>query len=129
MYIMYTMYMNKVGKRSEFDEKFNNDLLKENVDLTPFNEPIIVGVKRNEVGGFTATVKFRINYRWATECEWVESNRMFGHKGGLDEEQFKKECLTAIADLQEKRLWIFKANHGLLDHTDANVSGKVRFKA
>lgn len=126
--MLYTMYMNELRERNEFEKKFNNDLLKDTLDLTPFDEPLVFNVKSNGLG-WTATVKFRINFRWATECEWVETNRMFGHKGEMTNEIFKKECITAIADLQEKRLWIFKANHGLLDREGDSFSGKIRFKA
>lgn len=102
---------------------FNTEVL----DLTPFDEPIDFKIERFG-RGYRAICKIRINYRWATECEYIESARIFGHKGLKDEAEFKKECITAIADIQDKRLWIFKANHGLLDREGA-VSGRIRFKA
>ena len=127
------MYMNglKVSddrSKQSFEARFSNNL-EDPIDLTPFYEPIKIRVERNAAGGWTCKTRFHINFRWATECKYVESNRMFGHKGEMTDEKFKKECLTAIADLQEKRLWIFKANHGLLDREGAGISGRIRFKA
>lgn len=98
------------------------------LDLTPFQEPLTFEV--NKFGaGYRAVSKIRINYRWQTACEFIESARIFGHKGDLSPEDFKKECITNIADIQEKLLFVFKANHGLLDKESEFVSGMIRFKA
>ncbi len=94
------------------------------LDLTPFNEPVEVKVEKL-AKGYMVKCRVAINKRWATTCEYLEANRIFGHKGDLTEEEKKKEFATAIADIQEKRLFVFKANHGLLDTEER----KVRFKA
>lgn len=104
------------------------DFNYEELDLTPFSEPVDFKLEKWAGGGFRALCKIRINYRWATECEFLESNRIFGHKGELSEAQFKKECIRAIADMHEKRLWVFQANHGLLDREDQGIAGIIRFK-
>lgn len=123
------MRVYKNDSSSSFEEKFNVAHANGAIDLTPFDEPIKMRIERNTAGGWTVKTRFHINFRWDTECKYVQSNRMFGHKGEMTSEIFTKECLTALADAHEKRLWIFKANHGLLDHTDANTTGKIRFKA
>lgn len=94
------------------------------LDLTPFNEPVEVKIDKL-TKGYMVKCRVAINKRWGTTCEYLEANRIFGHKGDLSEEDIKKEFATAIADIQEKRLFVFKANHGLLD----TANGKVRFKA
>lgn len=75
--------------------------------------------------GLRATAKLRINYRWDTKCEWIETNRIFGHKGELTEEQFKAECIQSLKDLVDKMDWIYQANHGYFDKN----GNTVRFKA
>jgi hypothetical protein len=100
----------------------------EQLDLTPFDEPVEFKLEKWTAGGFIAKCRIRINYRWETLCEYLESNRIFGHKGELSEDQIKKELITAIADIQEKRLWVFKANHGLLDREKDGIAGIIRFK-
>jgi hypothetical protein len=94
------------------------------LDLTPFNEPIEVKIEKWGLGGWQVKCRVRIDYRWDTECEYLEANRIFGHKGDPTDEELKKEFATAIADIAEKRLWVFKANHGLLDKND----NTIRFK-
>lgn len=76
------------------------------------------------MGGYKATARLRINYRWDTECEWLEAQRIFGHKGELTQEEFDKECLQSLMDLIEKVDWVYQANHGMLDHDNVTV----RFK-
>lgn len=93
------------------------------VDGSPFEEPIHIDIKY-QGAGIAVKCSLRINYRWDTKCEWLESIRVFGHKGQLSDEEMQKELLTAIADMHEKRLWVFKANHGLLDKDDLII----RFK-
>ena len=100
----------------------------EQLDLTPFDEPVEFELEKWTLGGFRAKCRIRINYRWETECEYLESNRIFGHKGELSPDEIKKEIITAIADMHEKRLWVFKANHGLLDHAENGIAGIIRFK-
>lgn len=101
-----------------------SDMNLKALDLTPFDEPIQVKVEPWAIGGYVAKCKVRINYRWATECEYLETNRIFGHKGNPTEAELKKEFIRAVADIQEKRLWVFQANHGLLDKENVIV----RFK-
>lgn len=94
------------------------------LDLTPFNEPVEVKVDKL-VKGYMVKCRVAINKRWGTTCEYLEANRIFGHKGNLSEEDLQKEFATVIADIQEKRLFVFKVNYGLLDTEER----KVRFKA
>ncbi len=94
------------------------------LDLTPFSEPVEVEVDKL-AKGYMVKCRIAINKRWGVGTKYLEANRIFGHKGDLSEEDIKKEFATAIADIQEKRLFVFKANHGLLD----TANGKVRFKA
>ena len=102
-----------------------SELTTTTLDLTPFNEPIELEIKKWGLGGYQVKARVAINRRWNTECEYLEANRIFGHKGNPTEEELKKEFATAIADIAEKRTWVFKANHGLLDK-DGNT---IRFKA
>ena len=101
-----------------------NKLMQSTIDLTPFNEPIELMIEDWKLGGWRVKVRTRINFRWGTECEYLQADRIFGHKGELDDFEKRKEFATAIADLEEKRLFVFKANHGLLDK-DGNT---IRFK-
>ena len=98
--------------------------MKHEIDMTPFYEPIDVTIKRWPYGGFQVNCKTRIDFKWDTACEFLECARVFGHKTKLTNDEFRKECARAVADLVEKRMFVFKANHGLLD-TETTT---VRFK-
>ena len=91
----------------------------EGADLSPFKEEIFVDA--NDVA---ATAKLRINFRWDTECEWLHVLRVYGHKKKLTKEEVDEQVQITIQKLCEKLLWIYKANHGLLD----GANGTVRFK-
>ena len=100
-------------------------IIQASLDLTPFDEQVEWTIKPWGLGGYSVKGRVLISRRWGTQCEYLETQRIFGHKGNLDEEELKKEFATAFADIHDKRLWVFKANHGLLDK-DGNT---VRFKA
>lgn len=93
-------------------------------DLSPFSEPILWKAERFGTG-YRAIARLRINFRWDTECEWIEKARIFGHKGDLSEEEKDKELKQNLQDLWDKLVWIYKANHGMLDHNNI----EIRFKA
>lgn len=94
-------------------------------DLSPYRSKIHWKIDKWAGGGYRATAKLRINYRWDTECEWIETNRIFGHKHKLTLKEFKKECLTSLQDLIDKIDFAYQANHGMLDTKDRTI----RFKA
>lgn len=94
-------------------------------DMTPYLEPFIIEVEDWNVGGWRVKARLKIDFRWDTKCEWIETNRIFGHKGELSEDEIKKEFVTAIRDLKEKLDWIYQANHGMFDKN----GNTIRFKA
>lgn len=76
--------------------------------------------------GLAVSSKFDMNYRWDTDCEFVETRRVFRTDKSNEplKDQILEQYKLALKDLAEKIEFIYKANHGLLDH--GNVT--IRFK-
>jgi len=92
-------------------------------DLSPYQSKVYWKIEQFGPG-FRAIAKLKIDYRWDTDCEWIETNRIFGHKGKLTQKQFDAECLQSLVDLIEKLDWVYQANHKMFDVGNTTV----RFK-